>query len=237
MTRFCPNLYSGKSLHLGHAAILLLTRHWAHHHGVGFFHLLGFRSTHPPDLDDAIGSRIDQWNWNNQHSFSCQLDHSVMRQVHLLLQWVPAPTISTLFCPERGQAVDATRWCDEVMGTTDIWRGNDCLGVYEPDPPVKVHYLPLLTHPDIGPINCDVASGRFRLENQVCYFNSQWHLLYAIMQLVTATYEVDDKGVAHATSAIFHQRAWDTIRADTAAASDRCARDTVHRWLGLKDPP
>jgi hypothetical protein len=240
-TRFCPTLRHDKFLHVGHACMLLITRRWAFEVEADFFHLLGFVYEFPQDLDDAIGAAPHKPAYVAGHRFMDQLNAETMTQIQLLTQWVPAPTITTMLCPEARPVVrpQSTKWCDQVMGTTDIWRGDPITAVYKPHQSVEVHLAPLLTHPDVGVIDTDAASGRFRLDHQVRYFNSQWHLLAAIMLFTKEIYQFEnviDGLEIRPSGAIWRESAWEKAHNDTAGNSDRHNREAVHTWLGIHTP-
>lgn len=237
-TRFCPTLRYNKFLHLGHACALVLTRRWAFDHQADFFHLFAFLYDLPDDHDDAL-AQARCGAVRKAQFFQNQFKDDIVKQMELLLQWVPAPVCSTLLTPRgkpsrNGYSSAPTQWCDEVMGTTDIFRGGDAVGCYTPHHSVTLHELPLLVHPDLGIISNQAHCGRFRLDHLVRYFNSQWHLLNTIIAFTWHAYEVKDMTeMPKVGTAIYSEKVWEQMRQNGSVHSDRYLKEASYRWLGL----
>jgi hypothetical protein len=152
VTRFCPTLYPGKKLHLGHLFNLALTLRWANRNNADFFYLIEMIGAERlPNIPEIHGD----WRQKNPAKVISRwwgevFGADVLENICVLQQIRPAPIVMTLFSTVEEQ--------DRLRGVTDIFRGSDCEGAYQPKG-IEVHTLPMLSHAQFGHINQFVNSG------------------------------------------------------------------------------
>jgi hypothetical protein len=156
VTRFCPTLYPGKEIHLGHLLSLAITRRWAAENDADFFYLIEIAemAQMPTWGTEALGGFKGETIMLEMVKWGSRLNVQVVQQVAILQQLVPAPVRFTI-----SQTVEDV---DKAMGTTHLFRGSHCPGTTNHEDRTEFR-LPMLTHPVFGYISRFTHCGRYTM--------------------------------------------------------------------------
>jgi hypothetical protein len=169
VTRFCPTLYPGKQLHLGHLFSLAITLRWANRNDAKFFYLIELQGCEQlPDLpqlynDPRRKNSVRQLNSWCGDKFSI----SILEAILFLQQIAPAPIATTLFSTVQEQ--------DRIHGVTDVFRGSHCVGAYKSDQ-IEIHTLPMLTDAMHGYVDQCIFNDSLTVRGMMCRYHSTTQL-------------------------------------------------------------